>query len=286
MNGDDRTDGAADGPRVSIGLPVYNGAGTIGDAIAALRAQTFSDFELVISDNASDDATHEICLDAAAGDPRIRLIRQPENIGPIGNFAAVLAEARAPYFLFAAADDRVAPHLVEETLGLLAAHPGAVACAPRTLIHLPDGRTREARGSGAIGGPGWWRPARFLLRPADNSRFYGLYRTEVMRRAYLAGESFHAFDWAVSALTLSEGAHLRSRTVVLEREGAVRGKYRRQHVREAGSAVTRLFPLVPMSRALLARLPAGQRPLALIALFWLNLQKAIEYLPNLSSRTR
>ena len=264
--------------KVSIGMPVYNGASTIGAAISAVLGQTFDDFELIISDNGSTDDTLQICEAAASHDPRIRIIRQAQNRGPIANFEAVLTAALGPFFMFAAVDDRIEPHFVEETLAALEGAPDAVACAPRTLIHFADGRTREARGCRPIGLPGWLRPARFLLRPADNSRFYGLYRTAAMRAAYLGEERFHAFDWAVSALTLTQGTHLQSRSIVLHRRGAESGKYNAEHRRSASGWLHRLFPLAGMSAALLPRLTPVQRLLAIPALVLLNARQSAEFL--------
>lgn len=272
------TDAHVHTPKVSVGMPVYNGADTIGRAIDAVLQQTFYDFELIISDNASTDDTLEICEAAAGTDRRIRILRQKENLGPIANFEAVLIAARGSFFMFAAADDRVEPHFIDEALSLLEPAPDAVACAPRTLIHFNDGSSREARGTAPIGGPSWWRPARFLLRPADNSRLYGLYRTTVLRSAYPGHCRFHAFDWAVAALTLSRGAHLRSRSIILHRGGAERGKYRREHLRDASSPLERIFPVARMSLALMSRLGPGQLPLAIPALLFLNIQKCAEYL--------
>ena len=163
--------------------------------------------------------------------------------------------------------------------------PDAVACAPRTLIHFADGRTREARGCRPIGAQGWLRPAWFLLRPADNSRFYGLYRTAAMRAAYLGEKQFHAFDWAVSALTLTQGAHLRSRSIVLHRQGAERGKYSSEHLRSASGWLDRLFPLARMSAALLPRLTPSQLLLAIPALLLLNARQSAEYLLAYARRT-
>jgi glycosyltransferase involved in cell wall biosynthesis len=259
-------------------MPVYNAADTIGTAIAAVLAQTFTDFELIISDNASTDATPNICALAAMSDPRIRILRQKRNLGAIANFHTVLQEAQAPFFMFAAADDWIEPHFIAETLALLAAAPRAVACAPRTMIHFACGRSREAYGSAAIRGPAWWRPARFLVRPADNSRFYGLYRTDVLRVTYPQDQHFHALDWAVSALTLARGEHLRSRSIILHREGAEAGKYYRDLRHNAGQPLDRWFPVARMSAALLPRLRYSQLPLAAPALALLNLQKSAEYL--------
>ncbi|MDB4035278.1 glycosyltransferase family 2 protein [Pseudomonadales bacterium] len=92
-------------PKVSIGMPVYNGELFIGRALESLLTQTFSDFELIIADNASTDDTEEICREFAARDSRIRYVRHNENCGPFQNFQYVLEEAVGEYFMWAAADD-------------------------------------------------------------------------------------------------------------------------------------------------------------------------------------
>jgi glycosyltransferase involved in cell wall biosynthesis len=92
-------------PKVSIGMPVFNGEPFIREALDSLLAQTFTDFELIISDNGSTDGTEKICREYAASDPRIRYVRQPENRGAVFNFQYVLTEARGEYFMWAAHDD-------------------------------------------------------------------------------------------------------------------------------------------------------------------------------------
>ena len=80
-------------PRLAIGLPVYNGAEFLGEALTALLGQTYEDFELIISDNASTDATEEICREFAGRDARIRYIRQARNIGSVPNHNIVFTES-------------------------------------------------------------------------------------------------------------------------------------------------------------------------------------------------
>lgn len=92
-------------PQVSMGMPVYNGAKFIREALDSLLAQTFTDFELIISDNASTDETEAICHEYAAKDERIRYVRQAKNLGPGTNFKFVLDEAVGDYFMWTAADD-------------------------------------------------------------------------------------------------------------------------------------------------------------------------------------
>lgn len=92
-------------PLISIGMPVYNGARYIREAIDSLLEQTFAEFELIISDNASTDATESICRRYAEQDSRIRYIRQLQNIDALPNFQFVLNEANGEYFMWAACDD-------------------------------------------------------------------------------------------------------------------------------------------------------------------------------------
>jgi len=106
-------------PQVSIGMPVYNGEPFIQEALDSLLAQTFADFELIISDNASTDGTEAICREYAARDKRIRCVRQPENLGAAANFQFVLDEAVGEYFMWAAADDVWLPKFIETCMKLL-----------------------------------------------------------------------------------------------------------------------------------------------------------------------
>ena len=106
-------------PKVSIGMPVYNGEKYIREAIDSLLAQTFSDFELIISDNYSGDKTKQICEEYAIKDSRIRYIQQSKNIGANANFEFVLQEAMADYFLWAACDDRWARNCIQDMVNVL-----------------------------------------------------------------------------------------------------------------------------------------------------------------------
>lgn len=106
-------------PRVSIGMPVYNGEKYIRDALDSLLNQTFSDFELIISDNASTDRTEEICGEYASRDSRISYFRQTENNGAITNFQFVLDHASGEFFMWAAYDDLWSDGFIENAVGSL-----------------------------------------------------------------------------------------------------------------------------------------------------------------------
>jgi glycosyltransferase involved in cell wall biosynthesis len=83
-------------PRLSIGLPVYNRGGYLAQSPDALLGQTFKDFELILSSNASTDVTDDICRAYAARDPRIRFLRHRTNIGAAPNHNWVFAESQPP----------------------------------------------------------------------------------------------------------------------------------------------------------------------------------------------
>ncbi len=126
-------------PPVSIGLPVRNGAVYLEEAVSDLLGQTAGDFELLISDNASDDQTEEICREAAA-DERVRYIRQPQNIGAAANYNEVFHRTSAPFFRWASHDDRCAPTHLEACLEMFkSTDPTTVLVYPQTLLIDADG---------------------------------------------------------------------------------------------------------------------------------------------------
>ncbi|WP_081588053.1 glycosyltransferase family 2 protein [Gloeocapsa sp. PCC 7428] len=92
-------------PRISIGMPVYNGEPYLKDAINSILNQTFEDFELIISDNGSTDRTEEICRTIASQDQRVRYYRNEQNLGAGWNFNRVVDLATGEYFRWACHDD-------------------------------------------------------------------------------------------------------------------------------------------------------------------------------------
>lgn len=110
-------------PRVTVGIPVYNGENYLAEAIDSILAQSFGDFELLISDNASTDRTEAICREFASRDPRIVYFRQPENLGAAHNYNFVFHNSHGEYFKWAAHDDLVDPQFLELAVAALDLHP-------------------------------------------------------------------------------------------------------------------------------------------------------------------
>jgi len=134
-------------PLVSIGLPVYNGRRHLAQALNALLGQTFSNFEIIISDNASTDDTQALCQEFVRADHRIRYLRQPKNVGAPRNWSFTVHEARGQYFKWASANDYCSEDFVAECLQALLSEPRAVLSFGKTcLIEEETGLTTEYEG--------------------------------------------------------------------------------------------------------------------------------------------
>ena len=244
---------------IDIGLPVYNGAGTISRAIDSVRAQTHTDFRLLVSDNASSDGTREIIERYAAEDPRIRLIAQETNIGPYANFAGLIHRAEAEYFAFVAADDWWSPTFLQATLAALEDDPEALCCVPRTAFYAESGeRLYVTPSTYSLTDP---RPndraLRFLVHPSDCSRFYGLHRRKVFADCFDYEGQFHAGDWYIVLLEILAGTHLEVPHVLLHRIATPVERYVKQWRGENTGLLMTHKPLTHLRGQLKRKLPAA-----------------------------
>lgn len=128
------------GPPVSIGLPVYNGERYLAEAIDSLLAQTYGDFELVVSDNASTDRTQEIARDYAARDRRVRYDRAPSNIGAARNYMRAFALSSGRFFRWATCDDVSGPESLARCVAVLEGEQDVVLAYPKTRLIDATGR--------------------------------------------------------------------------------------------------------------------------------------------------
>jgi glycosyltransferase involved in cell wall biosynthesis len=190
-------------PTVSIGLPVYNGENFLPQALNSIVSQTYTDFELIISDNGSTDRTREISEVCAAGDKRVRYFRSDANRGAAWNFNNVFELSVGKYFKWAAHDDVCAPEFVARCVEVLEADPGIVVCFSRTVQIDSDGRHERKRDH--IDLPN-------LASPRAHERFhdiianrhgceavFGVIRADVLRRTPLIG-NYIASDKVLLAL--------------------------------------------------------------------------------------
>ncbi|MGA7325300.1 MAG: glycosyltransferase family 2 protein [Rhodomicrobium sp.] len=189
-------------PKVSVGVPVYNGAAFLEKSLACLRDQTFRDIEILIFDNCSNDETGEIARRFCAADRRFRYHRQPINKGPALNFLEVLEKASARYFMWRAADDTSDLNYVECLYSLLLAHPDRDIAVPRIVSALPDGQvTQEHLVSPLIERGG--AAGRFAqLFRSHQSWIYGLFRREAMIPIFKDVVREYPYVWGADFLSL------------------------------------------------------------------------------------
>lgn len=123
-------------PKVSIGIPVFNGAKTLAKTIEAAISQDYTNLEIIISDNCSTDETQAISEAFQSRDSRIKYIRQEKNYGMTSNFSKVFEYATGEFFMWAAHDDQHDPTFISKCLPLLLSDPEAGLCVPRTQAYF------------------------------------------------------------------------------------------------------------------------------------------------------
>ncbi len=186
-------------PRLSVGLPVYNGDKYLAESLDALLGQTYEDFELIISDNASTDGTAEICQRYVEQDARVRYYRQPHNVGLAPNHNFVVEQARGELFKWASNDDLYARDLLERCVEALDKQPEVVLAHAWTAKIDGSGAVTEAfeypLSTSSVRAPERFRSILFDSGGDDD---YGVIRTEVLRRTAMK-ESYHHADHTIIA---------------------------------------------------------------------------------------
>ncbi len=211
-------------PPLTIGLPVYNGQNYVSQSLDSLLAQTFSDYELIISDNASADGTDEICRDYAARDSRIRYVRQRVNIGAAPNHNYLVQVARGRLFKWAAHDDLFAPKLVERCIEALDDQPELILAHADMGIVDERGKTLEVYDYRlATDSPRASERFRSLMFTRGGDDFYGVIRTDVLRRIAPHNSYYNAGRKLVAELSLYGPFHQVPEVMFWRRDHADRG---------------------------------------------------------------
>jgi glycosyltransferase involved in cell wall biosynthesis len=184
--------------RLTIGLPVYNGEGFLAESLESLLGQSYEDFELIISDNASMDSTADICEEYAKNDSRIRYIRQPYNIGLSRNEQFVMRQATGELFKLAAHDDLYARDLLKKCVEALDSHPEVVAAHSwEARVDAQGAIVKAMKYSVAVDRPQVSERFRSMLFDGWDDYTYGVMRTEVLLRTHLCG-SHHMADRSIN----------------------------------------------------------------------------------------
>ncbi len=216
-------------PRVSIGVPVYNGQNYLREALDSLLAQTYGDFEILISDNASTDQTQAICKEYASRDDRIRYERQVTNLGAAANYNRVFEMARGEFFKWAAHDDVCLPTFLERCVealdnageGTVLSYTAATTIDAKGQAIIPDpfahGDFVEPRSSFAA-----IRVVHTLRTMSMVNAVFGVFRSHYLKRTRLIGP-FVASDYVLMVELAMLGCFCRLDEPLLQRRAHEKG---------------------------------------------------------------
>ena len=216
--------------RVSIGLPVYNGESTLARAIQTHLDQTFTDFELVITDNCSTDGTEQICREFAARDERVRYLRNDENVGAAGNFQKAFHHSTGEYFRWAAHDDHIAPTYLERCVAVLDRHPDAAVVFPGMSVYRDGVKIKDnvqrIDGSTSPSAPRRFHTVIWKLKDCT-SPVFGLTRRSALEKTGLVRNAPEPDRILLAELSLIGEVHQIEE--ILFHRGVTQGQYKRDN---------------------------------------------------------
>jgi glycosyltransferase involved in cell wall biosynthesis len=203
--------GPEDGqPLVSIGLPVYNGALHLAEALRSALDQDYPNLEVVICDNASEDETQAICRRFEAEDSRVRYLGSPTNIGFLPNFRRALTEARGTYFTWLAHDDVLSdPGYLSAAVECLERNRSAVTCTTAfRILNSQFGFAGDVVAFPEIAPELWPRSRQVFFRWPHgwiDMTIYGVHRRELLLKVRLPERTYkgkpHIFWWETDVTT-------------------------------------------------------------------------------------
>ncbi len=200
--------GAEPRPRVSIGLPVYNGENFLAAAIDSVLKQTFADLELIICDDASTDRTAEICQDYVARDGRVRYLRNEKNRGAAPNYNNLVRLSRGEYFKWIAHDDVITPDYLAKTVDALERRPDAVLAHTQVRVIDRTGGELTVYDNAlplTTGGSPSQRFGGVVLDRYAHHAFFGLIRTSALEKTPLH-KSYAGGDRALVVFLALQGS--------------------------------------------------------------------------------
>ncbi len=221
--------GAHRAPSVSIGLPVYNAGAFLRPALDSVMAQTYENFEFIISDNASTDGTSEVCQELAASDPRVRYYRNPTNRGAVFNHNRLVSLARGTYFKWCGHDDLIEPTFVERCVEVLDADVDRrfVLCFTlRDTIDEAGEPLPDAVQAPAFDDPlPHQRLRKFWAAPRMHQTIYGVIRLDALHRTGLIADYYGSDRQTLIELALIGGFARIDEVLFHHREHPGRSQY-------------------------------------------------------------
>lgn len=190
-------------PLVTIGIPTHNRVALLERAVRSALAQSGVELEVIVSDNASVDGTTELCSALALRDPRLRIIRQPTNIGGEANFQAVLDHATSPFFMWLADDDWIDPGYVARCVRELLERPDHLLIGGQGVYYRNGRRAFSERPMTVRSRSPAVRVLRYYSTVTLNGVYYGVGRREELARLPVRAEV--GSDWLHVAALAARG---------------------------------------------------------------------------------
>jgi glycosyltransferase involved in cell wall biosynthesis len=188
--------------RVTVGVPVYNGADFLQESLECLRTQTYDDFEVLIYDNASTDATPDIAKDFCARDARFKYFRQKENVGPLNNFKDALFAANSEYFCWRAHDDVSSHDWLASTVECLSLDKRALLGVSKVILEHMGGDKIRIDIPPNLKGLSEVNKAKILLNIKMLDWFYCLWRTKSLKSIFHFTSQYRTDIWGIDPVTI------------------------------------------------------------------------------------
>lgn len=248
---------------ITIGIPCYNMVGSIQRTIESLLELKCDNLIIAISDNHSTDGTTQVCLKYKT---KVKLTVQQETIGQAENFLYLLENCDTEFFMWLAADDAIQQIQIDQIINIFRKNPEAVAVSPTSYIAYGKHNIIADKGNYSLTGSKISNLMKFLLKPGVNSRFYSIYKTEILKKTYAKmlqhnyGQYFAA-DIAHTAFVLSKGSWPLSPNFVIHRLPGASGNGISQRKKYKKGIVSLVFPSTLFIKQIVATVGTKYRPI-------------------------
>ena len=199
---------------ISVGLGVYNEEKRVSNMLDSILLQSHNNFELIISDDCSNDQTYEICEKYSLKDERITLYRQKKNLGVVKNLDFLLGKSRHNYFIYLAGDDVISSNYLEANLKNLIENPEC-ACSSGASI-WEDQDLEKDKVTFELDKDLYQRLKDFLSNSFKATAMnYAIYRKEIMENCPDLKKKFFGHDWKIMCNALKHGKFLRQKNSLI-----------------------------------------------------------------------
>ena len=205
--------------RVTVAVPVYNSEGTLPHTMESILAQTYTNLEIVICDNASTDRTTELCREWAAKDPRVRYYRNQANIGQTRNFRKALELSSGEFFMWTCADDCRPPEAIERLVEALVSNPKAVMAHGPIIARGIDFEVEIANAMDLSSPSPAERVRSFIRGIRHNSMVHGLYRRASLKKLVFGAHYGQDYLFSLQVCVMGPVQHVPQAMIVYHEKG-------------------------------------------------------------------